>query len=92
MRPIVCYSFAESRVKGRRVDRTDGLLLTDGAELGEHARQVLAGYEDAVRETGVADVRGELPVTAPLVFGRRHVTPIVTSFLDAWPGMRVERR
>jgi DNA-binding transcriptional LysR family regulator len=24
------------------------------------------------------------------VFGRRHVTPIVASFLDAYPGVRVE--
>jgi DNA-binding transcriptional LysR family regulator len=31
-----------------------------------------------------------LRVTAPLVFGRRHVTPIVASFLDAHPGVRVE--
>jgi DNA-binding transcriptional LysR family regulator len=31
-----------------------------------------------------------LRVTAPLVFGRRHVTPIVASFLDAYPGVRVE--
>jgi len=42
------------------------------------------------RETGAAEVRGELRVTAPLVFGRRHVTPIVATFLDAHPGMRVE--
>jgi len=51
---------------------------------------VLAGYGDAMRETAAGEVRGELRVTAPLVFGRRHVTPIVASFLEAYPDTRVE--
>jgi DNA-binding transcriptional LysR family regulator len=82
----------EERMGARLIERTSRRLTATeaGRRLGDRARQVLAGYEDAVRETGAADVRGELRVTAPLVFGRRHVTPIVTSFLDAWPGMRVE--
>jgi DNA-binding transcriptional LysR family regulator len=61
-----------------------------GRRLVEHARGVLAGYDEAVREGAAGPVRGVLRVTAPLVFGRRHVTPIVASFLDAYPGVRVE--
>ena len=33
--------------------------------------------------------RGELIVTAPLVFGRLHVVPIVTSFLAAYPDIDI---
>src|SRR5207253_2543108 len=73
---------AESR---RRLGHTDA-----GRRRAEQAREVLSRYDGAVRETGAAEVRGELRVTAPLVFGRRHVTPIVATFLDAHPGMRVE--
>jgi DNA-binding transcriptional LysR family regulator len=43
-----------------------------------------------VREVAASSVRGVLRVTAPLVFGRRHITPIVASFLDAHPGIRVD--
>jgi DNA-binding transcriptional LysR family regulator len=82
----------EERVGARLIERTSRRLRPTeaGRRLGDHARQVLATYDDAVRETEAAPVRGELRVTAPLVFGRRHVTPIVTSFLDAYPEVRVE--
>jgi len=82
----------EERVGARLIERTSRRLRqTDaGRRLAEQARDVLSRYDGAVRETGAAEVRGELRVTAPLVFGRRHVTPIVATFLDAHPGMRVE--
>jgi len=82
----------EERVGTRLIERTSRRLSPTeaGRRLGEQARQVLAGYGDAVRETGDTEVRGELRVTAPLVFGRRHVTPIVTSFLELHPQIRVE--
>jgi DNA-binding transcriptional LysR family regulator len=51
---------------------------------------VLADYENAVREDADAPLRGSLRVTAPLVFGRRHVAPIVNSYLDLYPEMQVE--
>jgi DNA-binding transcriptional LysR family regulator len=35
-------------------------------------------------------MRGLLRVTAPVMFGRRHVAPLVTEFLDQFPEVRVE--
>jgi DNA-binding transcriptional LysR family regulator len=85
-------SVLEERVGARLLERTTrrSRPTEAGKRLAEHARQVLTGYGEAVREVAAAPVRGLLRITAPLVFGRRHVTPIVASFLDAYPGVRVE--
>jgi DNA-binding transcriptional LysR family regulator len=92
--PAVTRALAglEDRVGARLLERTTrrSRPTEAGRRLAEQARAVLAGYGDAVREAAAAPVRGLLRVTAPLVFGRRHVTPIVASFLDAFPGVRVE--
>jgi DNA-binding transcriptional LysR family regulator len=92
--PAVTRALAmlEDRVGARLLERTTrrGRPTEAGKRLADHARQVLAGYGEAVREAAAAPVRGVLRVTAPLVFGRRHVTPIVAGFLDAYPGIRVE--
>ncbi len=92
--PAVTRALAvlEDRVGARLLERTTrkSRPTEAGKRLADHARQVLAGYGEAVREVAAASVRGVLRVTAPLVFGRRHVMPIVASFLDAHPGLRVE--
>lgn len=92
--PAVTRALAmlEERVGARLLERTTRRSRpTDaGRRLADDARQVLAGYGDAVREVAASSVRGVLRVTAPLVFGRRHITPIVASFLDAHPGIRVD--
>jgi len=92
--PAVTRALAmlEERVGARLLERTTRRSRpTDaGKRLADDARQVLAGYGNAVREVSAAAVRGVLRVTAPLVFGRRHITPIVTSFLDAHPAIRVD--
>jgi DNA-binding transcriptional LysR family regulator len=82
----------EERVGARLIERTTRRLAPTeaGRRLADHARRVLAGYDDVVREGSQDAMRGELRITAPLVFGRRHVMPIVTSFLDAHPGLRIE--
>lgn len=92
--PAVTRALAvlEDRVGARLLERTTrrSRPTEAGKRLADQARQVLAGYGEAVREAAAAPVRGVLRVTAPLVFGRRHVTPIVASFLDAYPGIRIE--
>lgn len=92
--PAVTRALAvlEDRVGARLLERTTrrSRPTEAGKRLAEHARQVLTGYGEAVREVAAAPIRGLLRVTAPLVFGRRHITPIVASFLDAYPGLRVE--
>ena len=51
---------------------------------------MLADYEASLRGVAAAPLRGLLRVTAPLAFGRRHVTPIVSEFLDLHPEIQVE--
>ncbi|MFC4171268.1 LysR family transcriptional regulator [Microvirga sp. GCM10011540] len=92
--PSVTRSLAalEERVGARLVERsTRRLAPTEaGRQLAEHARRLLSGYDSAIGEISGAPLRGVLRVTAPLVFGRRHVAPVIGNFLDAYPSMRAE--
>ena len=95
--PSVTRSLAaiEERIGVRLVERTTRHLAPTeaGRRLADRARQLLSDYGAAVGEaTDVreADLRGILRLTAPTVFGRRHIIPIVTSFLDIHPAVRVE--
>lgn len=92
-RPAVTRALAglEERVGARLIARsTRQLTPTDaGRELAAAARRMLAEYDAAL--SGVsAPVRGLLRVTAPLAFGRLHVSPIVAEFLDLHPEVQVE--
>jgi DNA-binding transcriptional LysR family regulator len=63
------------------------LTLTDAGEAYLAAcKRILGEVEEAERAASGEYMvpRGELIVTAPLVFGRLHVVPIVTSFLAAY--------
>jgi DNA-binding transcriptional LysR family regulator len=84
----------EDRVGARLVERTTRRTAPTeaGRRLAEQARRLLSDYDEVLREVGAAGtvLRGTLRVTAPLVFGRRHVTPIVTDFLDSQPGVQID--
>jgi DNA-binding transcriptional LysR family regulator len=59
---------------------TRAVALTDeGAALLEQARRILAALAGAERELrgAAAEPRGQLHVTAPVMFGRLHVLPVV---------------
>lgn len=92
--PAVTRALAEleERVGARLIERTTrrSRPTEAGRRLADHARQLLAGYDTVVGAPAAETVRGVLRVTAPLVFGRRHLTPIVASFLDAHPGIRID--
>lgn len=94
--PMVSRMLAalEQRVDARLIERTTRRLspTAAGRALAEQARRVLAEYESAIgqaraRETALS---GTLRVAAPLLFGRRHVMPVVSAFLAAHDGLRVE--
>jgi DNA-binding transcriptional LysR family regulator len=82
----------EDRVGQRLADRTTRRLAPTEAGLAllERARPLLNDYDAATSRTPEAPVRGLLRITAPVQFGRRHVVPIVTAFLDRFSGARVE--
>ncbi len=92
--PAVTRALAalEQRVGVRLVERTTRQLAPTeaGVRLAEMARRVLADYDAAVHEDADAPLRGRLRITAPLVFGRRHVAPAIIDFLDAHPALQVE--
>jgi DNA-binding transcriptional LysR family regulator len=82
----------EDRIGARLIERTTRRLAPteSGRALADRARVLLSDYQTAV--TGVADapISGLLRVTAPVQFGQRHVTPVVTRFLDQHPAVAVE--
>jgi DNA-binding transcriptional LysR family regulator len=82
----------EDRVGARRVERTTRRLTATeaGRTLAGQARAVLAGYAEAVRDASEAPLRGTVRVMAPVVFGRRHVTPLIIAFLGAHPAVAVD--
>ena len=84
----------EARLGVRLAERsTRRFALTDsGRRLAEQARRALGELEDALREAAGEgqEARGRLRLAAPLVFGRRHVAPVVASFLDAHPAVSVD--
>ncbi|WP_336485972.1 LysR family transcriptional regulator [Methylobacterium nigriterrae] len=70
----------------RRVDLTEA-----GQAYVAAARRILEQVQEAERATTgeYSAPRGELAVTAPIAFGRRHVVPIATDFLGAYPEIAI---
>jgi DNA-binding transcriptional LysR family regulator len=65
-----------------------------GARYAEDCRRILADItETEEAATGTHGlVRGRLVITAPALFGRIHVTPIVTAYLRRYPEAEAETR
>jgi len=85
-------SALEDRIGMRLVERTTRRLAPTeaGSALAERARTLLADYDEALAGASQAPVRGVLRITAPVQFGRRHVAPIVSAFLNEYPDVQVE--
>ncbi len=68
------------------------MLLTEAGEsYVSAAREILERVEEAERRATGEYVapKGELTMTAPIVFGRLHVLPVVTDFLKAFPDINI---
>jgi DNA-binding transcriptional LysR family regulator len=83
----------ESRLGVRLFTRTTRAVnLTDvGQRFRVGAQRVLADFDEIEREAaGEGNApHGELSVTAPILFGRLHVLPVITDFLTAYPDVSV---
>jgi DNA-binding transcriptional LysR family regulator len=92
--PAVTRALAtlEARIGARLIERTTRRLTPTetGQRLAADARRALAAYADALRPSPDAAPHGLLRITAPVIFGRRHVTPVVASFLAAYPAMQAD--
>jgi DNA-binding transcriptional LysR family regulator len=71
---------------------TRQLILTDaGIAYAAAARRVLEQVDEAERQAAgeFTAPRGELVITAPVLFGRLHVLPVVADFLTQFPEVNV---
>jgi len=86
----------EERLGARLLQRTTrSLTLTDaGTRYLERARRILADVEEAERAAESERTRpsGRLVVSAPLGFGRLHVSPVMTAYLKRYPDVTGELR
>ena len=72
---------------------TRRLHLTDeGAQYVDRCRDVLAAIREAEAALAArrAEPQGRLAVTAPVLFGRRHVVPVVNAFAARFPDVSVD--
>ena len=72
---------------------TRRMALTDeGRDYFQRCRRLLSEVEDAESALLARQVTpaGRLVITAPVMFGRLHVAPLVIDFLAAFPEVRVE--
>lgn len=67
-------------------------LTEEGRVYLDRCERILADVDEAERAVVARDAepQGEIRVTAPVLFGQRHVAPAVTSFLEAHPRVRIE--
>lgn len=75
------------------VRSTRRVRLSEAGRLYLEECRRLLGELEAVEEAVTGAFRapaGHLRITAPTEFGRAHVVPILTDFLDAYPGMTAE--
>src|SRR5438874_9967448 len=79
----------EDRLGARLLQRTTRqVALTDaGTRYLERARRILADVEEAERAAESERTRpsGRLVGSAPLGFGRLHVSPVMTAYLKRYP-------
>ena len=85
-------SALEDRVGARLVERTTRRLSPTqaGRALAEESRALLSAYESAVTGVSPTPIRGLIRITAPVQFGRRHVAPLITTFLEKFREIQVE--
>jgi len=69
-------------------------ITSEGLAYYEHCKELLetmTAVERSLRERG-SQPRGRVVLTAPLTFGRLHVTPLLADFLQEHPQIAVELR
>jgi len=94
--PAVVRSLAalERAVGVRLLNRTTrrSSLSDEGREYYEHCRHVLSEIEtaEAALSARRAEPKGRLRLTAPVIYGRMHLAPVVMEFARKHPRVEVE--
>src|SRR5262249_44927198 len=83
----------EAHLRTKLINRTSRrLTLTDaGRSYVAGCKRILEDLEEIERATAgeYAVPRGDLVITAPIVFGRLHVLPVAAEFLNAYPDIDI---
>jgi DNA-binding transcriptional LysR family regulator len=83
----------ETHLKARLFNRsTRRLVLTDaGADYFAACKRIIEEVNEAERTVGgeFSTPKGEMVISAPILFGRLHVLPAISAFLNAYPQVRV---
>src|SRR6266571_1638117 len=86
----------EDRLGARLLQRTTrSVTLTDaGSRYLERARRILADLEEAENSVESERTRpgGRLVVSAPIGFGRLHVSPVISAYLKHYPEVGADLR
>lgn len=67
-------------------------LTSDGETFLGHAKRILDNVDEALSETqrDPRAIKGELRIASSASFGRRHIAPYVSEFLDEHPGVSIQ--
>ena len=83
----------EAHLRTRLLNRTTRqLVLTEaGRSYLAASKRILEQVDEAERGAAgeYSAAKGELSITAPIVFGRKHVLPLVAEFLKAYPDIDI---
>jgi DNA-binding transcriptional LysR family regulator len=86
----------EAHLTTRLITRsTRKLVLTDaGREYLAACREILEQVDEAERAAAgaYANIKGQLVIAAPVVFGRLHVVPVAAAFLELHPDVDIQLR
>lgn len=84
----------EERLGARLLERTTRRVLPTeaGAAFYARATRILSDVDEAENELASlgGTPRGTLRVSAPLIFGERHLAPLLPAFLAHHPGLRID--
>jgi len=84
----------ERHLRVRLLNRTTRRIhLTDeGAQFLERCRAILSQVQEAeaALSSQRAEPQGRLAITAPVVFGRGYITPIVNEFVRRYPSVNID--
>lgn len=88
-----CIAALEARLGVKLLDRTTRYVrVTEaGQRYLDDARRIIAEVDEADEAVvGInATPKGHLTVTAPVLFGRMYVTPLMVDYLNAYPHMDI---
>ncbi|QGU87405.1 LysR family transcriptional regulator [Erwinia sorbitola] len=82
----------ESRLAVSLIERTTRRLspTSAGLALFERAKGLLEDYQQALAASAGNQLSGKIRLTAPVQFGRQHITPLVLTFLELYPDIQID--